>query len=549
MSAFTYTGEDKSMHSGKAEVEIRFCNFDFTTVIHTSLRGGAVDFQAPQPAMAAKIQALSEEVKAKGGTYEVAYSSAMDIEIENLTGLKVPPGWNKSEAPSVPMLGSTVQTLPASYDWRSLNGVTPIKNQGNCGSCWAFSTVGPLESQILLQGGGTVPLSEQYLVSCNTSGWSCNGGWFAHDYHMDLSGQDNKGPGAVLTGSDPYTGTNAVCGGPYNHAYKLTNWAYVGSEGAVPGTDAVKQAIYTYGPVSVAVCVGSHFQAYSGGIFNTSESCGSSVINHAVVLVGWNDNNGNGYWILRNSWGTSWGMAGYMYIGYGMSQVGYGANFIEYAGGTPNPAPASVSVPGVVGDSQAAATTAITGDGLVVGTVTTQSSATVASGTIISQNPASGTSVASGSAVNLVVSSGPAPPVPPVVAKPDLTGIFSNLQTSNSGKVVTGNFEVENIGNAATANSFRVLIYLSKDGVSKTALLGSATVSASIQPGGYINLSIHESSRKSFRGEHLIAVVDPDDLVPDSNRSNNVVVSNIIETPSKEKKQKTSNKFQAFTGF
>ena len=119
---------------------------------------GAMDFQAPQPDMAAKIQALSDEVKANGGTYEVAYSPAMDKEIEQLTGLKVPPGWNKSDAPSVPMLGASVQTLPASFDWRSLNGVTPIKNQGNCGSCWAFSTVGALESAILLQGGGTVDL-------------------------------------------------------------------------------------------------------------------------------------------------------------------------------------------------------------------------------------------------------------------------------------------------------------------------------------------------------------------------------------------------------
>ena len=376
---------------------------------------GAADFQAPRPDMAAKIQALGEEVKAMGGTYEVAYSSAMDIAIENLAGLKVPPGWNKSDAPSVPMLGSTVQTLPASYDWRSLNGVTPIKNQGNCGSCWAFSTVGALESQILLQGGGTVPLSEQYLVSCNTSGWSCNGGWFAHDYHMDLSGQDNNGPGAVLTASDPYTGTNAACKASYNHPYKLTSWAYVGSENAVPSVNAIKQAIYTYGPISIAVCAGPKFQGYSGGIFNTDESsyCGSGVINHAVVLVGWNDNGGtDGYWILRNSWGTSWGLAGYMYIAYGMSQVGYGANFIEYAGGTPNPPPVSVSVPAVVGDTQAAATSAITGVGLVVGTVTAQSSATVASGTVISQNPASGTSVTSGSAVNLVVSSGPAPPAP-----------------------------------------------------------------------------------------------------------------------------------------
>jgi len=512
---------------------------------------GAMDFQAPQPDMAAKIQALSDEVKAKGGTYEVAYSPAMDKEIEQLTGLKVPPGWNKSDAPSVPMLGASVQSLPSSFDWRSLNGVTPIKNQGGCGSCWAFSTVGAMESQILLLGGGTVDLSEQYLVSCNTSGWSCGGGWFAHDYHMDLSGQDNKGPGAVLASSDPYTGTNAACGGPYNHPYKLTSWAYVASDTPVPTTDAIKQAIYTYGPVSIAVCAGPHFQGYSGGIFNTDESsyCSGS-INHAVVLVGWNDNGGtNGYWILRNSWGTSWGLSGYMNIAYGMSQVGYSANFVEYAGGPPNPTPASVSVPNVVGDSQAGATTAITGAGLVVGTLATQSSASVTSGTIISQNPAAGASAASASAVNLVVSSGAAPPVPPVVPEPDLTGIFSNLQTSNAGKVITGNFEVENIGNAATANSFRVLIYLSKNGVAKTALLGSATISTSIQPGGYINLAIHESSRKSFRGEYLIAVVDPDDLVPDSNRSNNVVVSNVIQASSKAKKPKTSNRFPAFSGF
>ena len=156
---------------------------------------------------------------------------------------------------------------------------------------------------------------------------------------MDWSGQNNNGPGAVLASDDPYTGTNAACGGPYNHPYTISSWSYVGSESAVPSTDAIKQAIYTYGPISVAVCAGTHFQGYSGGIFNIDESkyCGSSAINHAVVLVGWDDNNGNGYWILRNSWGTSWGLSGYMYIGYGVSQVGFAANFIEYAGGTAPP--------------------------------------------------------------------------------------------------------------------------------------------------------------------------------------------------------------------
>src|SRR5208282_6822830 len=88
---------------------------------------GAMDFYPLQPDMATRIEALKQAVQAEGGTYEVGYSTAMDRPLEHLTGLKVPPGWNKSEAPSVQMLKSSVQTLPTSYDWRALNGVTPIK--------------------------------------------------------------------------------------------------------------------------------------------------------------------------------------------------------------------------------------------------------------------------------------------------------------------------------------------------------------------------------------------------------------------------------------
>ncbi len=417
---------------------------------------GAMDFYPLPPDKEAKIQALKEKVKAKGGTYEVEYSAATDRELSQLSGLKLPAGWNKSDAPSVQMLDSSVQALPSSFSWMS-NGVTPIKDQGNCGACWAFSTVGPLESQILLQGGGTVDLSEQYLLSCNLSGWNCNGGWFAHDYHMNESGQDNNGPGAVLNASDPYSGTDAACRTTYNHPYRLSNWAYIGSESAVPSTDAIKQAIYTYGPVSVAVCAQELFQNYSGGIFNTSESCGSDVINHAVVLVGWNDN--GGYWILRNSWGTSWGLAGYMYIGYGVSQVGYGANFIEYAGGTtPDPSP-----------------------------------------------PA------------------------PVVYNPNLTGVFPILHTSRNGKTVKGIFQVQNLGNETTPTWFRVLLYLSPDGVTKTRLLGSSRITKHVPPGGWVNLRISKTYGHSAVGQYVIAVVDPDSRVHDSNRTNSVVVSSVLE--------------------
>ena len=427
---------------------------------------GAGDFVPLRPEMAARIEALRQEVRAEGGTYEVGYSTAMDIPLEHLTGLKVPPGWNKSDAPSVPMLGASVQTLPSSYDWRALNGVTPIKNQGSCGDCWAFSTVGPLESQILLQNGTQngqpVVLSEQYLLSCNVSGWSCNGGWFAHDYHMDESGQDNNGPGAVLASADPYTGTNSKCSATYNHPYRLSSWAYVASEEAVPSTTAIKQAIYTYGPISVGVYAGPKFQAYSSGIFNTNEN---GTINHAVVLVGWNDNlpAGPGYWILRNSWGTTWGQSGYMYIAYGINQVGYAANFIEYAG-TPNP-------------------------------------------------PAPPT---------------PAPPPPTPPKEPYLTGVFVNVSTGNNGRNLSGSLWVENTGTAATAGSFPVLLYLSKDGTTKTTLLGTATISVSIPPNYYVNLGFSDSSSTSFNGQYLIAIIDPGPAVPDAN-TNNIFVSGVIQ--------------------
>jgi C1A family cysteine protease len=421
---------------------------------------GAMDFYPLEPGMAARIEALRQEVLAEGGTYEVGYSTALDRPLKHLAGLKVPPGWNKSEAPSVRMLGASVQTLPSSYDWRAANGVTPIKDQGDCGSCWAFSTVGPLESQILLQHGGTVDLSEQYLVSCNADGWSCNGGWFAHDYHMNESGQDNNGPGAVLDSADPYvsySGVDPPCTATYNHPYKISNWAYVASESPVPTIEAIKQAIYTYGPISAAVYAGPKFQAYQGGIFNTNES--SREINHAIVLVGWNDDLGpnKGYWILRNSWGTSWGQAGYMYIRYNVNLVGYAANFIEYADGPVSP-----------------------------------------------------------------------PPMPPPPA-PDFSGAFVNLYTSGTGRTLTGNFSVENTGNAATAHSFRVLLYLSNNGVSRTALLGSATITTPISPDNSVNLGINRSSSTSFSGKYLIAVIDPDHYIPVTNRVNDVVVSQMLQ--------------------
>jgi len=238
-----------------------------------------------------------------------------------------------TEVDSVQQSSQTL-SLPTSYNWCDYNGCTAVKDQGNCGSCWAFGTVAPLESAIRLTDGQTKDLSEQYLVSCNTDDWGCDGGWWAHDYHQWKTPPGESDAGAVYEADAPYTATDGYCNSPYTHHETITDWAYVGSSSSVPSTDAIKQAIYDYGPVAAAVCVNNSFQDYSGGIF-TGPGCTS--VNHAIVLVGWDD--ANEAWILRNSWGPNWGEDGYMRIGYNVSQVGYSANYISYEGAGPEPTP------------------------------------------------------------------------------------------------------------------------------------------------------------------------------------------------------------------
>lgn len=220
--------------------------------------------------------------------------------------------------------------LPAAYNWCDENGCTPVKNQGNCGSCWAFATVGVFESLIKIKDGTTLDLSEQYLVSCNNEGYGCNGGWWAHDYHQWKYVSGETEAGAVSESTKPYQAVDGTCNPPNAKVAKLSNWAYVGSQSSVPSTTAIKQAIFDHGPVAAAVCVNNAFSGYTGGIFSGP---GCSSVNHGINLVGWNDD--GGYWILRNSWGGSWGESGYMRIQYGVSSVGFAASYAEYGGDDP----------------------------------------------------------------------------------------------------------------------------------------------------------------------------------------------------------------------
>jgi len=266
------------------------------------------------------IDALQKQAEVEGWTFLVGENSVTDRSVDELCGFKIPEDWwvNASFDDSLELRATG--DLPDKFDWRSQGGCTRIKNQGACGSCWAFGTVAPLESIIKITQGITVDLSEQFLVSCNNNGWGCQGGYWAHNYHVN--------PGAVLEEDFPYAAQNKPCGGPYDHPYKIEDWKYIGGSSNVPSVEAMKQAIYDYGPISAAVTVTSAFQSYNGGVFNVNSN---SAPNHAIALVGWDDDKGSdGAWILRNSWGTGWGLDGYMYIAYGCSKIGYSSNYIIY---------------------------------------------------------------------------------------------------------------------------------------------------------------------------------------------------------------------------
>ncbi len=222
-------------------------------------------------------------------------------------------------------------SLPSSLDWRTAGIVPAVRDQGNCGSCWAFGTVGIMESAIAKAGGSLTDLSEQFLVSCNKNYWNCeDGGWTASMYHYDVLGKNQTTVGAVLETDKPYTATNGSCTVAYAHPYKLSGWKFiVNQEWEMPTVDQIKTAIATYGPVTAGVCAGGAFQSYRGGIFSTDENCGGWT-NHQIILVGWNDSDG-GYWILRNSWGHWWGEDGYMRIAYNTSRVGEGTSWVTWA--------------------------------------------------------------------------------------------------------------------------------------------------------------------------------------------------------------------------
>lgn len=259
-----------------------------------------------------KIKILKGEIKKKGYSFKVGRTQVSHIPLKKLCGLKKLKDWDK-KGKFEKAIRAKKEALPSSFDWRTSGKVTPVKDQGACGSCWAFATAGSYEGAVAVFQGDLADLSEQYLLDCNSHGYSCDGGWWVFD---DLT------KGIPLESCYPYKARKETCQQACPKYYPLSEWYYVGRAAGVPSTNALKSAIYDHGPVAVAVHVNSYFHHYTGGIF---DACSSGNVNHGVVLVGWNDN--GKYWILKNSWGNGWGENGYMKIKYRCCKIGYAAAY------------------------------------------------------------------------------------------------------------------------------------------------------------------------------------------------------------------------------
>jgi len=213
----------------------------------------------------------------------------------------------KGRAPSVSMpatvtLAASRQSNPTRKDWREDNVVSPVKNQGGCGSCWAFASTECMESHYMIGTKEDIVLAPQYYVNCVKNPMSCGGTGGCEGAIAELAFNLTAQVGIPLERDLPYRGSDGSCG-TYPEAVTCDGYHHLAPNDA----SELETALATVGPVSVSVA--ANWGRYSGGVYeggcSSSYSCS---INHAVLAVGYDQD----YWLIRNSWGASWGERGYI---------------------------------------------------------------------------------------------------------------------------------------------------------------------------------------------------------------------------------------------
>lgn len=257
------------------------------------------------------------------------------MDLSYLKGQTMPGVVESEQKPS----GESVSQPPASFDWRTQGKVTPVKDQGNCGSCYAFASIANIESRLLVNGAGARDFSENNAKECNWYHTSCIGG----SYSVVVNSLSKTG--TVDESDDPYIPFYVNCDPTCPYQITALDWRIICGN-VVPDTDVLKSYIQTYGPVYTTMYVGppgtswgDEFANYDG--FYTLYHTGTEDEdpNHAVLIVGWDDSlvhaGGTGGWIVKNSWGTEWGGAcgygsekGYFTIAYGSANIGMYSSFL-----------------------------------------------------------------------------------------------------------------------------------------------------------------------------------------------------------------------------
>ena len=288
--------------------------------------------------------------------------SAGKVATQTVNGLGlgwVPPPYELSKAPTATSLAQAQAqaTYPATYDLRTLNKVSPVENQGSCGSCWTFATFGSLESYLL--PGLTTTYSENNLKNFADFDYTCCAGgdsamstaYLARwgTTMTDATGATIHG-GPVTSASDPYSDSSCTSSATTSQiAMHVQNVYFLPVKQSALDNNAIKSALMTYGGVYTAFqwegsssSTTSYWNQATAAYYDGS----TTGANHAVTIVGWDDNfsaknfsttpSGNGAWICKNSWGTSFGQSGYFYVSYYDLNMGYQENTVFTAQPTTN---------------------------------------------------------------------------------------------------------------------------------------------------------------------------------------------------------------------
>jgi len=250
--------------------------------------------------------------KSKNKVFGITKYSDMSTE-EFRSTMLMKKGINKEQEarPNIPVLSPKKNSdrQPAAFDWRDYGAVTAVKDQGQCGSCWAFSVVENIESMYIVAKKATnttIDLAPQQLVDCDDSDDGCNGGDppTAYDYIMSAGGLESE---KVY----PYTAVNGNCQfNPKAQLWPISTWNYATS---LYSETTLQSNLLSWGPLSICLDA-ENWQDYTSGVMTWTECAWVNVLDHCVQLVGYNSTAPTPYWIVRNSWNTDWGINGYIYL-------------------------------------------------------------------------------------------------------------------------------------------------------------------------------------------------------------------------------------------